>query len=110
MDRKERGSVRIDWVGLTEIDDAADNVAWAAEEERYIRERDALRRIGPGLANSVEHEMALFFCQPVAVLRKVGDEEESSDANQHGRDAFEYENPSPITITSYTIHISNSAS
>lgn len=51
----------------------------------------------------------LFGRQPFDLFGEVGDEEESGDADEDGQDAFENEEPSPVTQAANAAHVGDGA-
>lgn len=48
----------------------------------------------------------LIVGQKFGLVRPVGQEEKGHDRHDDGDDALEDENPSPGTVTAYTVHMS----
>lgn len=56
---------------------------------------------------SVLDECTLFLTQPFHVLGEIRDGEKQKQGHDTSQGAFEDEDPSPATVASQTIHISN---
>lgn len=51
-----------------------------------------------------------FFCQPLGLFRKVGNEEECGQGDDAGQEAFEDEYPAPGVVASSAVHLADCTS
>ena len=88
---------------LTEVDKTPKNILRVAEEAQNISS-DNLSRSLIISSHSRHYPSPLVLGQPCRLLWKIRNEEKRRDADENGQDAFEDENPPPITVAANTVH------